>query len=383
MQESIQLVIDSLPFLLKGAGYTLQLSIGGMFFGLLLGFILALMRLSPIWPVRWLARFYISIFRGTPLIAQLFMIYYGLPQFGIELDPIPSAMIGLSLNTAAYAAETLRADAVICAMGGEAGPQFGTDGFGTRFAAQCGGRVEPLYPCLTALQCAKPRKALAGIRAKAAASLLDGARVLACENGEVQFTDYGLSGICIMQLSGLLAPGRGPKAPAVELDLFPAVDETALASLFAAHAAQTAGGSAADFWLGLLNQKLGRIVWSAAGLQDSDAPAVLTAAQWQKLAHTAKHWRFEGLTPCSWKQAQTTGGGLALREVDQHFQFKGCPGLYFVGETLDCAGSCGGFNLHWAFGSGLVAGRSAAGHAAAGRALPKASAPAKSRKKLR
>ena len=107
--------------------------------------------------------------------------------------------------------QTLRADAVICAMGGNAGPQFGTDGFGTRFAAQCGGKLEPLYPCLTALQCAKPRKALAGIRAKAAASLLDGTRVLACENGEVQFTDYGLSGICIMQLSGLLAPGRGPR----------------------------------------------------------------------------------------------------------------------------------------------------------------------------
>lgn len=67
------------------------------------------MRMSPLWPVRWLARFYISIFRGTPLIAQLFMIYYGLPQFGIELDPIPAAMIGLSLNTAAYTSETLRA----------------------------------------------------------------------------------------------------------------------------------------------------------------------------------------------------------------------------------------------------------------------------------
>ena len=287
----------------------------------------------------------------------------------------------VQFTTAEGGTESLRADAVICAMGGAAGPQFGTDGFGTRFAADCGGQMRPLYPCLTALQCAKPNKSLAGIRAKAAARLLDGDRVLAEEMGEVQFTDYGLSGICIMQLSGLLAPGRGPKAPAVELDLFPAVDETALASLFAAHAAQTAGGSAADFWLGLLNQKLGRTVWSAAGLQDSDAPAVLTAAQWQKLAHTAKHWRFEGLTPCSWKQAQTTGGGLALREVDGHFQFKGCPGLYFVGETLDCAGSCGGFNLHWAFGSGLVAGRSAAGHAAAGRALPKTSAPAKNRKK--
>ena len=258
--------------------------------------------------------------------------------------------------------ENLRADAVICAMGGAAGPQFGTDGFGTRFAADCGGQMRPLYPCLTALQCAKPNKSLAGIRAKAAARLLDGDRVLAEEMGEVQFTDYGLSGICIMQLSGHLAPGRGPKRPAVELDLFPAVDETALASLFAAHAAQTAGGSAADFWLGLLNQKLGRTVWSAAGLQDSDAPAVLTAAQWQKLAHTAKHWRFEGLTPCGWRQAQTTGGGLALTEVEPTFQFKGCPGLYFVGETLDCAGSCGGFNLHWAFGSGLAAGRDAAKH---------------------
>lgn len=109
MQESIQLVLDSAPFLLKGTLFTLQLSLGGMVFGLLLGFILALMRLSKFWPLSWLSRFYVSIFRGTPLIAQLFMIYYGLPQFGIELDPIPSAMIGLSLNTAAYTSETLRA----------------------------------------------------------------------------------------------------------------------------------------------------------------------------------------------------------------------------------------------------------------------------------
>ncbi|BDH45374.1 amino acid ABC transporter permease [Salmonella enterica subsp. enterica serovar Choleraesuis] len=101
--------MDSLPFLMKGAVFTLQLSIGGMFFGLLLGFIVAMMRLSSFWPLSWLARIYVSAFRGTPLIAQLFLIYYGLPQFGIELDPVPSAMIGLSLNTAAYASETLRA----------------------------------------------------------------------------------------------------------------------------------------------------------------------------------------------------------------------------------------------------------------------------------
>ena len=256
--------------------------------------------------------------------------------------------------------ETLHADAVICAMGGNAGPQFGTDGFGTRFAAQCGGKLEPLYPCLTALQTARPNKALAGIRVKARATLLDLDRhtLLAEEAGEVQFTDYGLSGICIMQLSGLLAPRRGPKRPAVELDLFPALDEAALTALFAGRVPLLPGRTPAEFWTGLLNPKLGRALWASARLPDKPLDTLPDAA-WQVLANTAKHWLFEDLTPCGWKQAQTTGGGLSLTEVTPSFQFKGCPGLYFVGETLDCAGSCGGFNLHWAFGSGIAAGRGA------------------------
>ncbi len=258
-------------------------------------------------------------------------------------------------------AVTQRANAVICAMGGEAGPQFGTDGFGTRFAAQCGGRLEPLYPCLTALQVAKPIKSLAGIRAKASATLLDGNRPVAQESGEVQFTEYGLSGICIMQLSGLLAPKRAPKQPAIELDLFPAMSEKELSGLFMSRLAALPGDAPADFWLGLVHPKLGRALWAAAKLPDGSVSAI-SPAGWGKLAHTAKHWRFEGLTPCGWKQAQTTGGGLSLTELEPNFQFKGCPGVYFVGETLDCAGICGGFNLHWAFGSGLVAGRDAAKH---------------------
>jgi predicted Rossmann fold flavoprotein len=218
--------------------------------------------------------------------------------------------------------ETLHADAVICAMGGNAGPQFGTDGFGTRFAAQCGGKLEPLYPCLTALQTARPNKALAGIRVKARAALLDLDRhtLLAEETGEVQFTDYGLSGICIMQLSGLLAPRRGPKRPAVELDLFPALDEAALTALFAARVPLLPDRTPADFWTGLLNPKLGRALWAAARLPDTPLDTLPDAA-WQVLANTAKHWLFEDLTPCGWKQAQTTGGGLSLTELEPSFQF--------------------------------------------------------------
>jgi len=103
------LMVKSIPFLLKGAGYTVELSIGGMVFGLSLGFVIALMRLSQRKLLRGLARIYVSFIRGTPLLVQLFVIYYGLAQFGLRLDPIPSALIGLSLNVAGYTGEILRA----------------------------------------------------------------------------------------------------------------------------------------------------------------------------------------------------------------------------------------------------------------------------------
>ncbi|TRX76875.1 cystine ABC transporter permease [Pseudomonas mangiferae] len=109
MDASLQLALDSAPYLLKGALYTVVLSLGGMFFGLLLGFGLALMRLSRIGVLSWVARIYVSFVRGTPLLVQLFMIYYGLPQLGIQLDPLPAALIGFSLNMAAYITEILRA----------------------------------------------------------------------------------------------------------------------------------------------------------------------------------------------------------------------------------------------------------------------------------
>jgi cystine transport system permease protein len=94
---------------LKGAYYTVFLSLGGMFFGLLLGFGLALMRLSRLRVLSWPARIYVSFFRGTPLLVQLFVIYYGLPEVGLQLEPLTAALIGFSLNMGAYACEILRA----------------------------------------------------------------------------------------------------------------------------------------------------------------------------------------------------------------------------------------------------------------------------------
>ncbi|MBQ8647064.1 MAG: aminoacetone oxidase family FAD-binding enzyme [Oscillospiraceae bacterium] len=275
--------------------------------------------------------------------------------------------------------ESLRADAVICALGGSAGPQFGTDGFGPELARQCGLRTEPLYPCLVPLQCEKKQvQGLAGIRVKGDATLLADGRPLRTERGEVQFTEYGLSGIAVMQLSGLLRPGGKPVERQISLNLFPGEETDALAARLAARAKALPGVTAAGYTTGLVNRRVGLAVWKACGLGADTRPAAeLRGEDWLRLARGLTDWRFTGLQPVGWNQAQTTGGGIALSEVEpESFGLRGCPGLYFVGETLDCAGSCGGYNLHWAFGTGLLAGR----HAAQGQP-PQRAKPRTGRKK--
>ena len=108
METGLDLLRQSAPLLLKGAGYTVLLSVIGMGVGVVLGFGLALMRLSRTPLLRWPAAVYVSAFRGTPLLVQLFLIYYGLPQFGVEMPPLLAAGIGFSLNVAAYSCEILR-----------------------------------------------------------------------------------------------------------------------------------------------------------------------------------------------------------------------------------------------------------------------------------
>ncbi|HBZ80784.1 MULTISPECIES: amino acid ABC transporter permease [Brevibacillus] len=96
--------------LLKGALlYSLTLAIVSFFFGLILAVLTALARLSGIKPLVGLARFYVSLIRGTPLLVQLFIIFFGLPSVGIMIDPFPSAVIGFSLSVGAYSSEVVRA----------------------------------------------------------------------------------------------------------------------------------------------------------------------------------------------------------------------------------------------------------------------------------
>ncbi|KGF83073.1 ABC transporter permease [Massilia sp. JS1662] len=108
MTELIDLLREAAPVMAKGAGYTLAFAMAAMVGGLVLGFPTAILRLAPWAPLRWPAALYVSVFRGTPLLVQLFVIYYGLPGIGIEFTPVTAGILALSLNAGAYLSESLR-----------------------------------------------------------------------------------------------------------------------------------------------------------------------------------------------------------------------------------------------------------------------------------
>ncbi|MEC0232758.1 amino acid ABC transporter permease [Paenibacillus kribbensis] len=104
----LELMWENVPFLLKGAYYTLYITIVSMFFGLIIGLVVAVARLKGNRPVRWLARSYVSIIRGTPVLVQIAVIYYGLDDYGISFGSLTAACLALSINTGAYLSETFR-----------------------------------------------------------------------------------------------------------------------------------------------------------------------------------------------------------------------------------------------------------------------------------
>ncbi|MGE8078734.1 amino acid ABC transporter permease [Peribacillus loiseleuriae] len=104
----MDIIWSNLPFLLQGAYYTLLITIVSMFFGSILAVIVAVARLKGNRPIRWLARAYVSIIRGTPTLVQIIIIYYGLADYGLNLKPLTAAYIALSISIGAYLSETLR-----------------------------------------------------------------------------------------------------------------------------------------------------------------------------------------------------------------------------------------------------------------------------------
>ena len=216
-------------------------------------------------------------------------------------------------------------------------------GGGTALLRSLGCGYVPFAPVLCPLRTdTSPIRGLSGLRVKCRADLLRGDRLIHTESGEILFRDFGVSGILALDLSRFVRKGD-----VISLDLLPELSEAELCLRLEERKARMTDD---DLLTGIFQRRVGEALVRAAGGTDSAA-----------LAWSIKAFRLTAEGPGDVQNAQVTRGGASVDAFDPlTLECRLHPGLYAVGEALDVDGQCGGYNLHWAFASGLAAGRSAA-----------------------
>ena len=214
-----------------------------------------------------------------------------------------------------------------------------------------------LGPIRTELE---PIRGLSGVRARCAASLVagvnddnTGGEAVAIERGELLFRDYGVSGIMIFDLSRHLEEGY-----VISIDLFPDVTRPQLEAMISQRCAALKWRTAETFFAGMLHDRVARAVLRRSGVGLNIPVGELPQV---RLAALLKDFRLGVLGMGDARQAQVTRGGASVAEFDPHtLASHRARGLFAAGEVLDIDGRSGGFNLHWAWASGIVAGEAAA-----------------------
>lgn len=251
----------------------------------------------------------------------------------------------------------LTADAVIVAAGGKAAPNLGSDGSGIGLLRGLGFEIDPLEPALVQLKVKTPSTAaLKGVRVQAEVTAFCKGEELHRERGEILFTEYGLSGIPIFQVTA-----RKP-CDTVALDLFPDKSKGETLDILQRRKAIFFTQTLEDFFVGMLTRRLGNLVARAAGFEKLSVPvANLDEAALARIADALKCLRFEISGRMGWDNAQVTSGGVRASQFDPDtLESLLHPNLYAAGELLNVHGDCGGYNLHWAWATGIAAGRAAA-----------------------
>ncbi len=258
---------------------------------------------------------------------------------------------------------------VIIACGGCAYTKLGSDGSGYRLAKGLGHNIIEPVPALTSLY-ASPNyfKQISGVRTDGCISLYihnsqesPPLKAAASDRGELQLTDYGISGIPAFQVSRFAskALAQGRKAEAV-VDFMPDMNEGELFLYLWERAAAKPYKTPEQFLIGIFNKKLCQLFIKLAKLSREPDAGSFTKKQIHSLVSVIKGLKTEIVKTGDFEHAQVCAGGVDGRELDEHLQSKLYPGLYFTGEMVDVDGICGGYNLQWAWSSGYVAGRHAA-----------------------
>ena len=258
--------------------------------------------------------------------------------------------------------ENIRADRVILCTGSRAAPATGSDGSGYDLAKRLGHRLVPVLPALVQLRCEGSFfKAVAGVRANGSVSVWFEGECIATDTGEIQLTDYGISGIPVFQVSRYAAKLLYEKKEVTAvLDFMPDFTEEQTRAFLSARAKTRPEKSADMFLIGLFHKKLSDLWIKLSRIPREQNAGTLTEDEISRLVQLIKHFEVPVKATNSYEQAQVCCGGIDTAEVDpETLESRYVPGLYFAGEILDVDGMCGGYNLQWAWASGHVAGEAA------------------------
>lgn len=253
----------------------------------------------------------------------------------------------------------------ILATGGKAAPKTGSDGSGYLYAKKLGHTLRSPLPALVPLETERQQFPLpAGVRIYCKASLVVHETVLGNEQGELQITDYGISGIVIFQLSRLATAALAKNQRVhIVLDFKPDMSPEELYSYLRnrTQSVYHAHKTIAQCLNGFLPDKLVKTVLQNAGLPLTANCAACSKKQLRRLSQILKGYRIQVKNIKKFDAAQVTTGGVPVFEINREtMESKIIPGLYFCGEIIDVDGKCGGYNLQWAWSSGFVAGKHSA-----------------------
>ena len=258
----------------------------------------------------------------------------------------------------------LDADAVILAAGSKAAPSTGSDGSGYELAKKLGHRVIKPLPALVQLRCqGNMYRQMAGIRTEAGVKLMAAGELLAQDRGELQLTDYGLSGIPVFQVSRFAARAldQGMRVTAL-VDFMPSWNDGEAFGLLKKRVALLGHKTVEELFTGLLNRKLALVLIKLAGIKPSQKAGDLSPKQMKLLLGQIKSYEAIVMSVNPFANAQVCCGGVDTREVDAAtMESRLHANLYLAGELLDVDGICGGYNLQFAWSSGMIAGTHAAG----------------------
>lgn len=245
---------------------------------------------------------------------------------------------------------------IVMSCGGKAFPTAGGTGLGLDVIKNLGHKITPLFPALCPIQVKSDfMKSLKGIRAKAEVTLYDGEKAIKSEIGEVQFTDNALSGICVFNLTTLLPK---TKKPIISVNLAKDYSYIELLNLLYDRKKLFANEPLEEFFTGLFHKKIGTtLIKSITNKALTESCKKLSDKELKALANLIQNWKFECKQCKDFSKAQVMLGGVNGNEVNGYtFESKVVKNLYICGEALDVCGDCGGFNLHFAFASGIITG---------------------------